>query len=443
MFISAAAMPPDAGCPSTQGPPGPPPPVLPKPGRDNTRLQKLLRKAARKMSRGVMPAPPGAFRTSLSPVSEASHDQEAASPCPASPRPGPPRPAEDPRVVAAPPRSPHTPVTRCVTSPLQRSAFSFSLVQHSSLAAHFRAPEPGWPRGCFAPVSAPVTGRTHISQVQIQLGPGSPSGTPEPHRTDRDTAPHAPDAHPLIPVAHIRPLPTGAQTTSPRPEGAPVLRPPSGFQASVPREAGTRIVVPIAPTYRSPRPPAHSLDPEAPGSQPLEEALVAGPRDEAKQFFSPHKPSPPTPSSSPHPCPFPKVAPKPKSSGWTRLKEQLMAAEEPPAPGPVPSSGATQQEEAAPAPLAARPPASRASRMWDAVLYRMSVAQSQSHAAAPGEGTRAPTGLPRLPFLYRPRFNARKLQEAAARPLPTSLTALELSPRPKNFNRTAAGWRLQ
>lgn len=53
-------------CP--QGPSGPPPPLLPKPGKDNVRLQKLLRKAARKKMTGP-PVPLWAFRTSLSPVS--------------------------------------------------------------------------------------------------------------------------------------------------------------------------------------------------------------------------------------------------------------------------------------------------------------------------------------------------------------------------------------
>ena len=96
LFTSVA---PGTAGPCRPGPPGPPPPLLPKPGKDNLRLQKLLRKAARKRMGGAgPPAPPGAFRTSLSPVSEASRDQEAPSPRPMEA----PRPAELPCPTEAP-----------------------------------------------------------------------------------------------------------------------------------------------------------------------------------------------------------------------------------------------------------------------------------------------------------------------------------------------------
>ncbi|KAM9660280.1 proline-rich protein 33 [Trichechus inunguis] len=453
MLISATAMPPSCPCP--QGRPGPPPPLLPKPGKDNLRLQKLLRKVARKkMSIGGLPAPPGAFRASLSPVNEASHDQEAATPCattpcattlcPTIPCPAALRPTEAPQAVATASRSPHTLAVHHVASPLQKSTFSSSLTQRSSLAAHVEAAEPATPLGGFAPVSALVAGGTRVSQVQSRLTPSPHSRTPEFPRTDRVAASTTPSPQPLIPVAHICPLPARAQATSPQPEEAPVPRSPPSFQASAPREASTRIVVPIAPTYRSPGSPAHSPAPEAPEPQSMEEPTVAGPNDEAKRVCSPCGASSPALPLGPHPCPVPRVAPKPRLSGWTRLKKQLMVTEgEPPAPSPAQSSGATQQEEATPALPAPRPPAFRASKMWDAVLYCMSVAKAQGHSARPDEGTRAPAGLSRFPFLYRPRFDARKLKEAAARPPPEALPVLLLSPRPKNFNRTAAGWHLQ
>uniref|UniRef100_UPI0034CF4C9C proline rich 33 isoform b n=1 Tax=Rattus norvegicus TaxID=10116 RepID=UPI0034CF4C9C len=69
MLISVVSIPPAAGGPRPEPSPGPPPPLLPKPGKDNQRLQKLLRKAARKKMVGTVPTPPGAFRTSLSPPS--------------------------------------------------------------------------------------------------------------------------------------------------------------------------------------------------------------------------------------------------------------------------------------------------------------------------------------------------------------------------------------
>ncbi|XP_064143635.1 proline-rich protein 33 [Loxodonta africana] len=465
MLISGTVMPPEAGCPSPQGPPGPPPPLLPKPGKDNLRLQKLLRKAAwKKMGIGGTLSPPGAFRASLSPVSEASHDQEATTPQATTPwaatsrastlhaatprattqRATTPCPAEGPHMVAASSHSLHTPVIHHVAPPLQKSTFSFSLTQRRSLAAHFKAAEPTQPLGYYAPISAPVAGGTHVSQVQIRLSPSLSTGTPELPRTDRDAALNTPSPQPLIPIAHIRPLPTGAQVTNPQPEETPVPRTPPGFQASVPREASTRMVVPIAPPFHSSGSLAHSLAPEASELQPTEKRPVAGPGDEAKQVCSPHGVSSPALPSGPHPCPVPRVASKPRLSGWTRLKKQLMVEEvEPPAQSPAQSPGATRQEKVAPALPAPRPPTFRASKMWDAVLYHMSVVGDQSRTAGPGEGTRTLTSMSRLPFLCRPRFNARKLQEAAVRPPPKALPALRLSPQPENFNRTAAGWRLQ
>uniref|UniRef100_A0A571BEK1 Proline rich 33 n=2 Tax=Mus musculus TaxID=10090 RepID=A0A571BEK1_MOUSE len=71
MLISVVSIPPAAGGPRPEPSPGPPPPLLPKPGKDNQKLQKLLRKAARKKMSGVTATPPGAFRTSLSPPSPA------------------------------------------------------------------------------------------------------------------------------------------------------------------------------------------------------------------------------------------------------------------------------------------------------------------------------------------------------------------------------------
>ncbi|KAM9763527.1 proline-rich protein 33 [Dama dama] len=481
MLISAASVAPGTAGPCRPGHPGPPPPLLPKPGKDNLRLQKLLRKAARKRMGGGGPtAQPGAFRTSLSPVSEASHDQEAPSPRPTeAPRPAEaphpaealrpteaPRPAEAPRPIEAPrpaealqavaatPRCPPTPVIHHVASPTQRSTFSFSLAQRRSLASHFRAtgpqlaapaPELAWCPSGFAQVPAPAARGRHVSQVQVRLAPSPQAGTPEPPPAapqDQYTAPRPPGAQPLIPVAHIRPLPTGTQAASPRPAASPVPRPPPGLQASVPREAGTRVVVPVAPTYHSPGPSPFRPASGTPEAGRLEEPPAAGPA-EAERVSSPRGASPPTPSAGPQPCLAPRAAARSQLSGWTRLKQQLLEEpEEPQFPGPEPSPGQVGQGGSALASPAPRPPASRASKMWDAVLYRMSVAASRGGQAGPGAGAPTLAGLSRLPFLYRPRFNARKLQEVAARPPPVTSPVLVLNPQPKNFNRTAAGWGL-
>ncbi|XDV18099.1 hypothetical protein PO909_023867, partial [Leuciscus waleckii] len=67
-----------------------PPPLLPKPGRDNARLQKLLKKSAKKKvsSSSQTPIP---FRSNLSPVNEASPDLEHSD-------------------QSTPPRTPETPL---------------------------------------------------------------------------------------------------------------------------------------------------------------------------------------------------------------------------------------------------------------------------------------------------------------------------------------------
>ncbi|CAK7308264.1 Proline-rich protein 33 [Vulpes lagopus] len=431
-------------CP--QGPSGPPPPLLPKPGKDNLRLQKLLRKAARKkMTGGGPPTPLGAFRTSLSPVSEANHDQEPTAPCP----------AEAPRPVATLPRSPRSSIIHHVASPLQKSVFPFSFTQCRSLAAHFKATGPQLvtptldptqaPSG-FTQVSAPAAGVTHVSHVHIRLVPSPQTGTPEPCQTAPDQGPGGqdpgmtpcpPGAQPPGPMAHTHSLPPEAQAACRQPEAPP------GSEVSVSREAGTQPVVPVAPAYRSLEPSPHRPASEAPKAEHWEEPPMAGPATEAELVSRPHGASSPAPLSGPHPCPVPKVAPKPRLSGWTRLKKQLMEeAEASSFPGPEQSPEHEEQEVTAPTGPVSRPPASRASRMWDAVLYRMSVAKSQSSPAGPGDGAGTLTRLGRLPFLCRPRFNARKLQEAS-RPSPVVHSIPDLTSRPKNFNRTAAGWRLQ
>ncbi|XP_045676969.1 proline-rich protein 33 [Phyllostomus hastatus] len=450
MLVATASVPPSADGLCPPGPPGPPPPLLPKPGKDNLRLQRLLRRAARKKTPGAGPcAPPGAFRTSLSPVSEASHDQEPAAQ----------RPAEAPRVVAT---LPHSPATHHVASPLQKSTLSFSFTQHRSPATHttalgLRLSAPGG----FAHVPAPTAGAAHASQAQLLPGPPPQAGPPElprrgpdggPGGQDRDTAPRPPAAQPSIPVAHIRPLPAGAQDVRPWPEAPPVPRPPPGCQASGPREVRPRVVVPIAPTYRSPGPSPPRPAPAAPEVEHLEEPPTAGPAPEAEQASGRQGASSPALPADPDARPAPSAAPRPRLSGWTRLKKQLMdEADERPPPGPEQSPTRTEQAGAAPAPPAPQPapapapgpPASRACGLWDAVLYRVAVAESRRSPEGPRGGAGAWPGLGRLPYLCRPRFNARKLQEAAARPLLTTPSVvLERSPQPRNFNRTAAGWRL-
>ncbi|XP_076970935.1 proline-rich protein 33 [Tamandua tetradactyla] len=370
MLVSALPL------PSAEGPPRRPPPLLPKPGKDNLRLQKLLRKAGRRP-----PAPLGPFRTSLSPVSEASHDQEAPKAC-----------------------GPHVLITRHVASPLQEPMLSAS-------CAH------------------------------VQPAPSPRAGTPEPPRTAPEGAPRAPapapqhpQTAPCVPVAHTRLLPAGAQAAQPRPEDTPVSRPPPGLQTPRLSEEGARVAAPTAPACH---PPRHSPCSPAPAVPTAPACHSPRPAPCSPTPVAPTDPAarcPETPSSrlsGPHP----KVAAEARPSGWTRLKQLLVEAEPPPAPGPQQDPVRDPQEPPRPASLAPRPPAPRASRLWDAVLYQASVAEARRRPAGPGEGQGGLAGLRRLPLLCRPRFDARRLREAARPPAPTL-------PVPRSFNRTATGWRL-
>lgn len=94
---------------------------------------------------------------------------------------------------------------------------------------------------------------------------------------------------------------------------------------------------------------------------------------------------------------------------------------------------------------------SRATRMWDAILYQMSVnkerkQQAEEKKLQKEERNFLPRRLPIL--LHKPRFDARKLKELAAKPMTKITTVFEVSRfRPKaaeehskSFNRTASGW---
>ncbi|XP_051980646.1 muscle M-line assembly protein unc-89-like [Xyrauchen texanus] len=68
-----------------------PPPLYPKPGKENIRLQKLLKKTAKKKAAAQVTQPSTPFRSSLSPVNEASPDLEHSD-------------------HSTPPKSPETPI---------------------------------------------------------------------------------------------------------------------------------------------------------------------------------------------------------------------------------------------------------------------------------------------------------------------------------------------
>ncbi|XP_059369173.1 mucin-2 [Carassius carassius] len=179
----------------------------------------------------------------------------------------------------------------------------------------------------------------------------------------------------------------------------------------------------------------------------------------------------------------PKGAQKPKGlkaklSGWTRLKKHMVVEPEAPSfpeseveknsqktdikiSGKDKSAGA-KEESLGGQDVVKKKDDPRATKMWDAVLFHMFATkekimkQIHSNKTEEGEqkniekdGQLVPSFVHRLPILlYSPRFDARKLKEAAAKPLNKIATAFERGllhrkqqgEEPKDFNRTAKGF---
>uniref|UniRef100_A0A6I8MXR7 Proline rich 33 n=1 Tax=Ornithorhynchus anatinus TaxID=9258 RepID=A0A6I8MXR7_ORNAN len=552
---------------ATRGPPAPPPPLLPKPGHDNVRLQRLLRRAAKKRAGYPAPMPALPFRASLSPVSEASQDLDGGGERRLPAPPPPVLPARPPPLPHLPAADPSSQVIQHVSSPLQKMTFTFSLSERLSLSGHFRAPPLGpataprtlWP--ARPPASAPL-GVTHTSQVHIAVNApppdrGSPGnggqhvppgraqeptdrgalGTPPGHTLDPRSSPSAEPPQPVapglaavgpdpnVPVARIRPLParpaTGQDGTtistghghgpghapgdgpvpashtagdghssrangSPAPSGqgpgcasthtpgtghVPTSHIPGDGHSSHDNGSPTpcshapdpglstatttgprmisRIVVPVAmpaSRLRSPSPRAWvSLARVSPvPATPLEAfhapsgpsvAAAAGP----PSISRPSVGTVPTAGLGPQPpaaaaAPSAPTLPGARLGGWTRLRKQLAARPEAPlGPDSGVGTGAGGEEP--------RPGgSSQASRLWDAVLYKMAVAKPPGpEGPKPGGGFLSRC---RLPLLFRPRFDARKLRQAATGGGPAQQGAPLRAREPPSFNRTAAGWRL-
>ncbi|ROK23435.1 Proline-rich protein 33 [Anabarilius grahami] len=175
----------------------------------------------------------------------------------------------------------------------------------------------------------------------------------------------------------------------------------------------------------------------------------------------------------------PKGAQKPKGlkaklSGWTRLKKHMVVEPDAPSfPEPDEEKNAqkaeikisgedkSREESSSGQDMVKKKDEPRVTKMWDAVLFHMFATKEnimkQIHSNKTEEerkniekdGQLVPSFVHRLPILlYSPRFNARKLKEAAAKPLNKIATAFERGllnrkqkgEEPKDFNRTAKGF---
>ncbi|XP_071400779.1 neurofilament heavy polypeptide [Centroberyx affinis] len=179
--------------------------------------------------------------------------------------------------------------------------------------------------------------------------------------------------------------------------------------------------------------------------------------------------------------PLLKVIKKPKGmksklSGWSRLKKHMVVEQEEPKFPELGSqkeetgqgeSEAKKEEEKASENSGAQDEkqskdAPKATMMWDAVLFQMfSTKENVMHQIELSKGEEGkkheekdeskeiPTFAHRLPvLLFSPKFDAKKLKEAASRPLTKISTVFEMGligrkgkdEEPKDFNRTARGF---
>ncbi|XP_069480045.1 proline-rich protein 33 [Ambystoma mexicanum] len=547
-----------------------PPPRLPKPGKENIRLQKVLQKAAKKKNPPPAAAQPKVFRSTLSPVSEASPDLEHWERSP------PPRTPETPSFhgLSLPPRFFIKPVVHHVSSPYpQHRPFTFTVSEQRSLSECLRrTPSPRPPSPSIKPVipplqlqqppknrpTAPGSGPIPIRLVHFPLSipqivePVAPANvTPTRHTPVseatlqevevKDTQALRSEAESFrerSPIAESDQKMTnlnamGNPNMSSQPETSHVGTPTlttinTATNHALPKTIQDALLNPTTRTEshpelgHGPKTPSIQLDTLSHPSEnkplpPTSNTRLLSPNEQGKIATKKHKvetmnvnntapnsdtatttepsavPQKKPVSSKPSISEIPKTEallkpmekvkpPRTKLSGWSRLKKHLVVEPEEPH-FPVPEQEAPQSNEAVPEEgkkggdagetanssegKTSKPKESRANRMWDALLYQMSsspkeeedkrkeekVASSESkEESAKKEEKPSFFFRCRLPLLlYRPRFDARKLREAAARPLRKITTMFDLGrlnrkapeEEPKDFNRTASGWQLK
>ncbi|XP_032546492.1 proteoglycan 4-like [Chiroxiphia lanceolata] len=523
-----------------------PPPTLPKPGKDNVRLQRLLKKAAKKNA--VFTSEQAkSFRSSLSPVNEASPDQEEYDE--STP------PAETPETTASPSTSLPThisirPVNHRAPSPFRKSKpFTLKVTEQRRIAEHVLLTTSSAMPLLHKP-EAPETTQQPEDVGSHLPSPCDPSVFPQPPPSSKERAPEVTYVtkvntyfHSVKPpraktptsnltqgtVSHEdkRPSSPAPQTScsEPSPEHIPtslddsnatlpLLEPPLLPAADTEPAADTKPAdqvpkpVPIEESIKAPSPKpstsdahtnmptTHGSDTEISGSETAPE-LPKEDRDILKQTTSsaPWRqahPATATPAQADdtgststdtkaehitqtqltpslpnthlplkdEPAPPSVEAARPSgtsASGWHRLRKHLMVQPEAPS-FPEPKPEKLEQEEGSKEDTAQAVInqdcmlfKSRAMKMWDAILYQVTLnKETKQHAEEKKPRKEENVFLPRrLPILlHKPRFDARKLKELATKPMTKISTVFELSRfRPKSaeehtksFNRTASGW---
>ncbi|XP_071618303.1 proline-rich protein 33 [Heliangelus exortis] len=526
----------------------PPPPTLPKPGKDNLRLQRLLKKAAKKNAALALEQTKS-FRSSLSPVKEASSDLEHEESLPSA----------EPPETAAPSSATSishlsatsishlsatsishlsaTSISHRVPSPSQRDKPpTLKVTEQRCMAQHFQltASPPvsllhrmGVPETPQEPAGMD-TALSSLAETSIFVFPQPPP--PPPSTPSKERAPGVTYVtkvhtyfHSVKPARARTPIANQPQATSSHEDKRPspsagtsswefspgqVLTPLNDIKTP-PLEPPPLLSAPkepkFAPTEESLRPPSpkpstppnksttNGSDPEPPGSErapelPKQDNNIPKPPNPSAPWRKKH-PGRATPAQAdsmqptsratkeegviqphltpnlPNTSPLPIAEPSGKAArgpgggsagGWHRLRKHLMVQPEAPNFPTLDELGEEEESKEKASPQASPSQAcilfkSKATRMWDAILYQMATNKERKQQAEEKKLQKdANCFLPRrLPILlHKPRFDARKLKELAAKPMTKITTVFEvgrLKPKPReehstSFNRTASGW---
>ncbi|XP_073430138.1 proline-rich protein 33 [Dendrobates tinctorius] len=506
------------------GPPSPaPPPTPPKPRKDNAKLQRLLRKTAKKS--GVQASPTLAtksYRATLSPVSEADLESNESSA---------PQKHKRPPSITLPPRFQFKAVTHRAPSPYPKQKFTFTVSEQQSLNQYLSpSPVPDTPSPLpFRPSSPNVMFLYPQGNTPDRLSPRvNTNSSPRPCTPKAiETTPKQPivpqlqilspptitvqetdgnNAKPLspkidetvnkiqingfsTPIAEDtnlskgsscpRSIPDQQESTekpnncSPRSENKPkvsvstkiatevtdkietvhrvskVVEIPHGNSAKVTRTTDNSTDSPDGQSKVTVKTVSVevTISPKTTGATNVTSSTDNSPKtelvpksEEITILKPPEKPKPPR---------------KKPGGGWARLVKHLVVEPEEPK---FPEAQNAKEDKTEKSEVEKRDTTegtqqsktNRANKMWDALLYRM--ATSSKEPEKPGQT--APPPLPffrsRLPLLLnRPRFDARKLKEAAARPLRrvTAFFHRRVAEKEKeassSFNRTASGWSIR
>ncbi|KAG8438159.1 hypothetical protein GDO86_008739 [Hymenochirus boettgeri] len=536
------------------GPTSPtPPPTAPKPSKDNARLQRLLRKAAKRGGMQQPPSqPPKSFRSTLSPVNEG--ELESFEPAVQQKNVPPP--------LILPPRFQIRPVTHRVSSPYPKQrSFTFTVIEQQSLSQYLcspltldtRSPRPSETSNPNTPIPFPQEPSTPNTLTLLPVK-ASPSGLPSkessscntpvqftPEIQVSETTQHTQLAvsQPSISNHHstsvfIQPMTNlkSQRSVSPRPAEklhdeqmeiggknvsncisentklpitaecylkTSAARPlktllmnqeevldnlitststPSK-QKELPCITVTTVDEGLSSTYSIGMDVAKLTTPKKRGLKDAIETIDSQSSVSVPSGYSPtilgascksptsnitniSEVTPPSSAQEPLSLPTketsllknpekPRPLKKKPGGGWARLVKHLIVEPEEPKPFEQQQTGEKVEKGSGDGGTTAEPTQQsrsfKANNMWDALLYRM----ASSTKAPEKPGTEATPYLPflrsRLPLLlHRPRFDARKLKEAASRPLRrvTAFFCKKIDNKPaKTFNRTASGWSIR